>query len=86
VKAHPDNRRLVRRLEEVALDLGRPVQPIISKVTAGRLIAVLAKYQGRTVKGEMVDILKRVLADSEIEARKVWVSEIFPRLLQNLEL
>lgn len=76
----------MRRLEEVALDLGKPSQPIISKVTAGRLIAVLAKYQGRTVKGEMVDILKRVLADSEIEARKVWVSEIFPRLLQNLEL
>lgn len=70
----------------MALDLGRPAQPIISKVTAGRLIAVLAKYQGRTVKGEMVDILKRVLADSEIEARKVWVSEIFPHLLQNLEL
>lgn len=34
----------------------------------------------------MIDILKRILADSEIEAKKVWVSEIFPRLLQNLEL
>lgn len=64
MKAHPDNRRLVKRLEEAALELGRPTQPIISKVTAGRLIAVLAKYQGRTVKGEMVDILKRVLGDS----------------------
>lgn len=41
---------------------------------------------GRTVKGEMVDILKRVLADSEIEAKKVWLTEIFPRLLQNLDL
>lgn len=34
----------------------------------------------------MVDILKRVLADSEIEAKKVWLTEIFPRLLQNLDL
>lgn len=86
MRAHPDNRKLVKRLEEAAIELGRPAQPIISKVTAGRLIAVLAKYQGRTVKGELVDILKRVAGDSEAEARKVWVSELFPRLLQNLEL
>jgi hypothetical protein len=34
----------------------------------------------------MIDIIKRVLSDSEVEVKKVWVSEIFPRLLRNLEL
>lgn len=70
----------------MALDLGKPTQPIISKVTSGRLISILAKYTRRNIKGEMVDILKRILADSEIEAKKVWLSEIFPRLLQNMNL
>jgi hypothetical protein len=32
----------------------------------------------------MIDILKRVLGDAEVEAKKIWVSEIFPRLLRNL--
>jgi hypothetical protein len=61
---HPDNRKLIKRLEEAALELGRPNQPIISKVTSGRLISILAKYMGRMIKGEMIDILKRILADS----------------------
>ena len=47
---------------------------------------MLAVYLGRTIKGEMIDIVKRLLLDNEIEVRKVWVSEIFPRLLKNLEL
>lgn len=34
----------------------------------------------------MIDIVKRVLSDNEVEVRKVWVIEIFPRLLKNLEL
>jgi len=50
----------------VALDLGKPTQPIISKVTSARLISILAKYMGRMIKGEMIDILKRVLGDSEV--------------------
>lgn len=51
IKNHPDNRKLIKRLEEAALDLGRPNQPIISKVTSGRLISILAKYMGRMIKG-----------------------------------
>ena len=47
---------------------------------------MLAIYLGRTLKGEMIDIVKRILLENEVEVRKVWVSEIFPRLLQNLEL
>jgi hypothetical protein len=38
------------------------------------------------IKGQMIDILKRILNDNEIEARKVWVGEIFPKLLERLEL
>lgn len=34
----------------------------------------------------MIDIVKRILLESEVEVRKVWVSQIFPRLLNNLEL
>ena len=34
----------------------------------------------------MIDIVKRLLLENEIEVKKVWVSEIFPRLLQNLDL
>jgi hypothetical protein len=66
--------------------LGRPPQPIISKVTSCRLISLLALYLNRTLKGEMIDILKRVLSDNEPEVRKVWVMEIFPKLLRNLDL
>jgi hypothetical protein len=64
IKLHPASHKLLKRLEEVALDLGKPTQPIISKVTSGRLISILAKYTRRNIKGEMVDILKRILADS----------------------
>lgn len=66
IKTHPDNRKLIKRLEEVVLDLGKPSQPIISKVTSGRLISILAKYMGRMIKGEMIDILKRILANNEV--------------------
>ena len=86
VAVHPQNRKLIKKLEETALELGKPTQPIISKVTSGRLISMLAIYLGRTLKGEMIDIVKRILLENEVEVRKVWVSEIFPRLLQNLEL
>jgi hypothetical protein len=50
-------------------------------VIAGRLIPILSKYYGKTIKGEMLDIIKRIIGDSEIEAKKVWISEIFPKLL-----
>ena len=86
LRGHPERRKLVKRLEDVVRDLGKPTQPIISKVTSARLISVLARYTNRMVKGDMIDILKRVLGHNEIEARKVWVSEIFPRLLNNLDL
>lgn len=64
IRIHPNNRKLIRRLEETALELGKPSQPIISKVTSGRLISMLAVYLGRTIKGEMIDIVKRVLSDN----------------------
>jgi hypothetical protein len=70
---HKENKKLIKRLEEIILELGKPSQPIISKVTSGRLISILAKYIGRMIKGEMIDILKRILSDNEIEAKKVWV-------------
>ena len=47
---------------------------------------MLAVYLGRTLKGEMIDIVKRLLLENEVEVKKVWMSEIFPKLLQNLEL
>lgn len=86
IGAHPQHRNLIKKLEETALELGKNNQPIISKVTSGRIISMLAIYLGRTIKGEMIDIVKRILLDNEVEVKKVWVSEIFPRLLNNLEL
>ncbi len=65
LKIHSDKAKLLRRLETVALDLGRPAQPSISKVTAGRLATILGVYSGRALKNEFVDVLKRVLSDSE---------------------
>jgi len=46
--------------------MGKQSEPIISKVIAGRLIPVLAKYSGRSIKGEMIDIIKRIIGDAEI--------------------
>lgn len=71
LKVHSDKTTLLKRLESMALDLGRPAQPSISKVTAGRLATILGAYNGRALKNEHVDILKRVLSDSEAEARKI---------------
>jgi hypothetical protein len=54
-------------------------------VTSGRLISIVSKQIGKMmIKGQMIDILKRILTDNEIEARKVWVGEIFPKLLERL--
>jgi hypothetical protein len=38
------------------------------------------------MKGEMIDIIKRIISDSEIEAKKVWVTEIFTQLLKYLRI
>lgn len=54
-----------------SIELGKPSQPIISKVTSGQLISRLAMYLGQTLKGEMIDIVKRVLSDNEVEVRKM---------------
>jgi len=51
-------------MEDVALELGKPAQPIISKVTSGRIISIFTAYSRRSIKGEMIDILKRILADT----------------------
>ncbi len=76
----------IKRMEGLILELGRPTQPVISRVTSARLISIVVRHTGRTIKGEMVDILKRVINDTEVEVRKVWISEFFPRLLRSLDL
>lgn len=66
--------------------MGKQSEPIVSKVIAGRLVPILCKYNGRSIRGELIDIIKRIIGDSEIEAKKVWVTEIFPQLLQHLKI
>ena len=73
---------LLKKLENQALELGKFNQPSISKVTAGRLITILGSYSGRAIKNELVDILKKIFNDIEVEARKIGISDIFRRLLQ----
>lgn len=34
----------------------------------------------------MIDIIKRIISDSEFEAKKIWVEEILPKMLENLKL
>ena len=55
-------------------------------MTAGRLITILGNYSGRSIKNEFVDILKKIFNDIEVEARKIGISDIFPRLLQVFDL
>ena len=66
--------------------MGKNTEPIISRVIAGRLISIIVKFQDRAIKGLMIDILKKIITSSEAEARKIWVNEIFPKLLQNLNI
>jgi hypothetical protein len=86
IRKYINYKELFKRMEEKALELGRATQPIISRITACRIISVLSKYMNRTLKAEMVDIVKRLCNENEIEAKKVWLMEIFPVLLHNLEL
>ena len=39
--------------------MGKQTEPIVSRVIAGRLIPILCKYNGRSIKGEMIDIIKK---------------------------
>lgn len=73
-------------LEKEALDMGKQTEPIISKVMAGRMIPILCKYNAGFLKAELMDIIKRILTDSEVEAKKFFLQEIFPRLLEHLKL
>ena len=41
----------LKRLEETILSLGKPNQPIISKIVAGRLIPIFIKYTGHVIRG-----------------------------------
>lgn len=66
--------------------MGKPTEPIISKVIAGRLVSIIVKYLGRSIKGEMIDIIKKIITSSEAEAKKIWIQEIFPKLLVNLDI
>lgn len=65
--------------------MGKPTEPIISKVIAGRLVSVVVKHIGRSIKGEMIDIIKKIINSSEAQAKKIWINEIFPKLLENLD-
>lgn len=65
------------------LELGRTNQPIVSKVTAGRLISIVFHECNKKVKVAMMDILKSILAHPESEARRIWLTEIFPKLMRN---
>jgi len=53
-------------LETEILELGKVSQPTISKVTSGRLITVVSKFVNNNINGKMIDIVKRILADTEI--------------------
>jgi len=64
LKSHSDKNKLIRRLENLALDLGKASQPSMSKITASRLVTILVGFNGCALKNELFDILKRVLADS----------------------
>lgn len=86
VEMSPDKLELLKSLEKTVLEMGRQSEPIVSKVIAGRLIPILCRYNGRSIKGEMIDIIKRIIGDAEIEAKKVWVTEIFPQLLRYLKI
>lgn len=47
------------------MELGKVTQPTISKVTSGRLISIVSKHIGKMIiKGQMIDILKRILTDN----------------------
>jgi hypothetical protein len=46
--------------------MGKQSEPIVSKVISGRLIPIFCKYNGRLIRGEMIDIIKRIIGDSEI--------------------
>ena len=34
----------------------------------------------------MIDIIKKIINSSEAEAKKIWINEIFPKLLENLDI
>lgn len=67
------------------LELGKPNQPIVSKVTAGRIISIIFHECSKKIKVAMMDILKSVLSHPESEARRIWLTEIFPKLMRNSE-
>lgn len=61
--------------------MGKQSQPIISKIVSGRLIPIFVKYTGHVIRGEMIDIIKRIISDNEFEAKKIWLEEILPKML-----
>ena len=64
------------------MSLGKSSQPIISRVTAGRLIAIVSPYIPK-LKPYMIDTLKGILNYPESEPKLIWLKEIFPKLLKN---
>lgn len=86
LKMDPNRRALVDELEKIVVELGKANQPIVSKVTAGRIISIIFQDCTKKVKASMMDILKSILAHPESEARRIWLTEIFPKLLKNSEV
>lgn len=85
LRVDPNRRSLVEELEKIVVELGKANQPIVSKVTAGRIISVIFQDCTRKLKASMMDILKSILAHPESEARRIWLTEIFPKLLKKSE-
>lgn len=50
LKTHNDKIKLIRRLENVALELGKAGQPSMSKITASRLVTILVGLNGCALK------------------------------------
>lgn len=65
-------------------DLGQHSNPIVTKVIAARIVPLIAKYNSHVANGELMDIIKRISSDAEVEANKIYLKDIFPQLLQHL--
>lgn len=57
---------MMQIMERNIYELGKNTQPIVSKVIAGRLVTIFSKENNGVIKGEMIDIIKRIIMDSEI--------------------
>ena len=64
--------------------MSKLTQPIISRVSAGRLISIVSKYM-KKLKPYMIDTLRSIISYSDEEPKVIWIEEFFPKLLKNCE-